>query len=79
MRVLLDHEQGPEWWALCRGMLGEPMTPVEDYMMATAPGQAGRVCVFEVEDDHPLATWVRIKHPEWIEPVWVRRAMKGQE
>lgn len=74
---MITDQQGEEWWALCQGMLGNPLTPIEDYMMAVAPGVAGRMCIFEVEDDTALATWVRMKHPEWIEPYWLKPAMKG--
>jgi len=71
MRVMITDKEGQEWWALCQGMFGHPLTPVEDYQMATAPAEYGRLCIFDIEDDSPLATWVQLKHPRWIEPAWM--------
>ena len=71
MRVMITDADAAEWWALCVGMLGKPMISKEDYTMATAPAEYGRLCVFEVDDTSPIATWIHMRHPRWIEPAWM--------
>ena len=71
MRVLIDQACGQEWWALCQGFFGHPLTPVEDYSTAVAPGVAGRLLIFDIKDSSALATWIAVKHPRWIEPAWL--------
>lgn len=73
MRVMITDLSGQEWWSLCQGMFGHQLQAVEDYTMATAPAEYGRLCIFEVDDQGPLATWITLKHPEWIEPKWLKQ------
>jgi hypothetical protein len=76
---MITDQTAEEWWSLCNGMLGKPLEPIEDYMMSMAPGQAGRMFIYDIQDNTAVATWVTLKHPGWIEPGWVKTAMKGTE
>jgi hypothetical protein len=59
-----------EWIDLCHSMTDTRPTMLHDFMMATGPGEAGRMCIYEIDDASPLATWIHLKHPEWIDYVW---------
>lgn len=71
MRVMITDKEAQEWWALCQGMLGHQLDPVEDYQMATAPAEYGRLCIFDIADSSAMATWIQLKNPRWIEPYWL--------
>lgn len=74
MQVMIRFSDGVEFQRLCEHFTGGRGNLVQDFMMATAPGQGDRVCVFHIDDDTPLATWIHLQHPEWIDYVWIAKA-----
>lgn len=73
MQVMISHEDGVEFQRLCEHFTGQRGNFVQDFVMNTAPGQAGRMCIYRIDDASPLATWIHLKHPEWIDYVWTNR------
>lgn len=73
MQVLIDFEHGVEFQRLCEHYLGHRGEFVQDFMVAVAPGVAGRMCIYRVPDDSALATYIHLAHPEWIDYVWARQ------
>jgi hypothetical protein len=47
---------------------------VQDFTVATAPEQHERWCIFHIPDDHAMATWIRLTHPDWIDYSWATHA-----
>jgi len=70
MQVMIDHEHGVEFQHLCEHYLGHRGEFVQDFMVNTAPGVSGRMCIYRVPDDSALATYIHLAHPEWIDYVW---------
>jgi hypothetical protein len=71
---MISHTDGVEFQKLCEHFTGTRGNFVQDFMVNSAPGVAGRMCIYHIDDDTPLATWIRLKHPEWIDLVWTQRA-----
>lgn len=69
---------GVEFQRLCEHYLGQRGEFVQDFVMATAPGTGDTVCIYSVPDHSALATWIHLKHPEWIDRVWTRRNRSAQ-
>ena len=67
MQVMIRFRDGVEFHNLCQQYLGHRGEFVQDFQIATAPGIADRLCVYSVPDDTALATWIHLKHPEWID------------
>ena len=74
MQVMISHTDGVEFQKLCEHFTGVRGNFVQDFMVNSAPGVAGRMCIYHIDDDTPLATWIHLKHPEWIDYVWTQRA-----
>ena len=72
MRVMITDKTAEEWRSLCHGMLGHALDFEQDYTVATAPGQTGRLFVYNIPTDSPMATWVQLKHADWIDYAWTR-------
>lgn len=78
MQVMIDFEHGVEFQRLCEHFTGQRARFVQDFTMAYAPDWQGRMCVYHIDDDTPLATWIHLKHPEWIDYVWANRHRNAQ-
>ena len=78
MNVLISHEHAVEFQGLCEHFTGQRGQMVQDFMVNTAPGQQGRMAIFHIADDSPLATWIHLQHPEWIDYVWANRHRNAQ-
>jgi hypothetical protein len=70
MQVVIRFKDSIEFQRLCQDYLGEPAEFVKDFVLATAPGQQDRVCIYRIPDESVLSTWIRICHPAWIDYVW---------
>ena len=73
MQVMISYEDGVEFQKLCEHFTGQRGEFVQDFMMNTAPGVAGRMCIYHIDDDTPLATWIQLKHPNWIDYAWTEK------
>jgi hypothetical protein len=78
MQVMIDHEHGVEFQLLCEHYLGHRGEFVQDFMVNTAPGVAGRMCIYRVPDASALATYIHLAHPEWIDYVWANHNKTAQ-
>ena len=78
MQVMIDHDHGVEFQRLCEHYLGHRGEFVQDFMVNTAPGVAGRMCIYRVPDDSALATYIHLAHPEWIDYVWANHNKTAQ-
>lgn len=78
MQVMIDHDHGVEFQRLCEHYLGHRGEFVQDFMVNTAPGVAGRMCIYRVPDDSALATYIHLAHPEWIDYVWANHNRMAQ-
>lgn len=78
MNVMITWKDGLEFQRLCEHFTGQRGDLVQDFNMATAPGESGRMCIYHIEDDSPLATWIHLQHPEWIDYVWANRHRNAQ-
>lgn len=78
MQVMIKHADGVEFQRLCEHFTGQRGDFVQDFVMATAPGVGDRVCIYHVDDASPLATWIHLQHPEWIDYVWTARNRAAQ-
>ena len=70
---MIRFADGVEFQRLCEHYLGHRGEFVQDFMMATAPGVADKMCIYRVPDNSPLATYTHLAHPEWIDYVWTNR------
>jgi hypothetical protein len=75
---MIDHESGVEFQRLCEHFTGQRGDFVQDFVMATAPDWTTRMCIYRVPDDSALATWIHLRHPEWIDYVWSNRNRTAQ-
>jgi hypothetical protein len=73
MQVMISMADGVEFQRLCEHFTGARGDLVQDFMMNTAPGAAGRMCIYRIDDASPLATWIHLQHPEWIDYVWTKK------
>jgi hypothetical protein len=71
MQVMIRFADGVEFQHLCEHYLGHRGEFVQDFMMATAPGIGDRMCVYRIPDDSALATWIQLRHPDWIDYAWI--------
>lgn len=78
MQVMIKFKDGVDFERLCLHYLGRRAEFVQDFVMASAPGQGDRMCIYRIPDDSTLATWIHIKHPEWIDYVWANRNKSAQ-
>jgi hypothetical protein len=78
LQVMIRFCDGPEFQRLCEHYLGQRGEFVQDFVMATAPGTGDRMCIYSVPDDSALATWIHLRHPEWIDYVWANRNRSAQ-
>jgi hypothetical protein len=74
MQVMIRFADGVEFQGLCEHFTGTRGDFVQDFQVATAPGTADRMCIYHIDDGTPLATWIQLRHPEWIDLVWTQRA-----
>ena len=70
---MIRFADGVEFQHLCEHYLGHRGEFVQDFMVATAPGLADRMCIYRVPDESALATYIHLAHPEWIDYVWTAR------
>ena len=75
---MIRFADGVEFQRLCEHYLGHRGEFVQDFQVATAPGIGDRMCIYSVPDDSALATWIHLKHPEWIDYVWTARNRSAQ-
>ena len=78
MQVMIKFADGPEFQRLCEHFTGQRGDFVQDFTVATAPGIGDRMCIYRVPDNSPLATWIHLRHPEWIDYVWTARNRSAQ-
>jgi len=78
LQVMISFRDGVEFQRLCEHFTGQRGDFVQDFMVNTAPGQQDRMCVYHIEDNSPLATWIHLQHPEWIDYVWTARNRAAQ-
>ena len=70
MQVMISFADGVEFQRLCEHYLGHRGEFVQDFMVNTAPGVAGRMCIYCVPDASALATYIHLAHPEWVTTTW---------
>jgi hypothetical protein len=75
---MIRFADGVEFQRLCEHYLGHRGEFVQDFQVATAPDVIDRMCIYHVPDDTALATWIHLKHPEWIDYVWANRNRSAQ-
>lgn len=78
MNVLISHEHAVEFQGLCEHFTGARGDMVQDFTVATGPGESGRMAIYHIEDHSALATWIHLQHPEWIDYVWANRHRNAQ-
>jgi hypothetical protein len=78
LQVMIRFCDGVEFQGLCEQFTGRRGDFVQDFVMATAPGTGDTVCIYSVPDDSALATWIHLRHPEWIDYVWTARNRAAQ-
>jgi hypothetical protein len=78
LQVMIKFKDGVDFERLCLHYLGQRAEFVQDFTMATAPGIGDRMCIYRIPDDSTLSTWIRIKHPEWIDYVWADQNKSAQ-
>ena len=78
MQVMIKFSDGVDFERLCVDYLGQRAEFVQDFTMATAPGIGDRMCIYRIPDESTLSTWIRIKHPEWIDRVWTEQNRSAQ-
>jgi hypothetical protein len=67
MHVMIKFADGVEFQNLCLHYLGQRAEFVQDFVMATAPGTGDRMCIYRIDDDTALATWISMARPNWID------------
>lgn len=78
MQVMISFADGVEFQHLCEHYLGRRGEYVQDFHVATGPGEHERYVIYRVPDDSALATYIHLAHPEWIDYVWTNRNMSAQ-
>jgi hypothetical protein len=70
MQVMINFADGVEFQRLCEHYLGQRGEFVQDFQVATAPGQSDRMCIYNVPDESALSTWIKLARPGWITTTW---------
>jgi len=78
LQVMIKFKDGVDFERLCMDYLGQRAEFVQDFMMATAPGTGDRMCIYRIPDESTLSTWIRIKHPDWIDYSWTNKNKSAQ-
>jgi len=74
MQVVIRFRDGREFQDLCLHYLGHRGEFVQDFVMATAPGIGDRCVIYRIPDDSPLATYIGLARPGWIDYSWAQRS-----
>ena len=78
MQVMIRFADGLEFQHLCEHFTGTKGDFVQDFQVATAPGTADRMCIYHIDDGTPLATWIQLRHPNWIDLAWAVKNKSAQ-
>ena len=73
MQVMISFADGVKFQRLCEHYLGHRGEYVQDFQVATGPGESNRFVIYRVPDESALATYIHLAHPEWIDYVWANR------
>lgn len=71
MRIMITEDTAAEWQALCKGLAGGKLEPVQTFTMELAPMQYGQVSLFDIDRNTKLATWIALQYPDWEEPAFL--------
>jgi hypothetical protein len=67
MQVMINFAASAEFQQLYLDYLGRRPESIKTFAMALAPGQADTMWVYRVPDNTALATWIQLRHPDWID------------
>jgi hypothetical protein len=67
MQVMINFAASSEFQQLYLDYLGRQPESIKTFAMALAPGQADTMWVYRVPDNTVLATWIQLRHPDWID------------
>ena len=79
MQVMIRFADGVEFEQLCRHYLGRRAEHIQDFTVATAPGQSDRCVIYQVPTESPLATWIKLARPDWVTTTWNWHEPKQKE
>jgi hypothetical protein len=70
MQVMISFADGVEFQRLCEHYLGRRAEFIQDFTVATAPGESDRCVIYQVPDESALSTWIKMARPNWITTTW---------